>query len=554
MQIVLAPVQTDPAVTGVERRVRLRQRLGRPACAPKPSGALGWLPLVAAGVLVAQLTFLVIWSLVEWNRFDLSYDFFVYFRSWHAFWAHSLDPFNRVADRLNLANNATLIVWPLAVLTRLFPHGIVLLLVQDLALVAAETVALSWMAEALVGGGLASSNPRLARSLFGLGIVLLVFNPWIYWSNAYDFHIEVIAVLFVLLATRELVRKRWLRMGLWVALTLSCGFVAATYVVGLALSALVMGGGRRVAGLVLLSGGALLVLLGALDTHLSGGFAAQFVSSYGFLAGPGVGVGGVGAADIARVVAGALAHPGRVLATLWSNRLAILANLAPSGLIGIALPCLLGIGVVGLATTELNRYTAFVAPGFQSLVIYVLVPLGTVLVLARLALRSRRGMELTWLLALLLGLDTLAWAFSALPPLPSRLLPVPRSTAAVLRRLDARIPPGADVFASFGIVGRFGDRRWVDPMAYPGPRPVHGRAVWFVVVPSRGSAAETAPAGLATVSELGGPLHAQLVVSGAGVWAFRWTPPRGVHSVTIPGVPSAAPAKGAAAANPGGGV
>lgn len=512
----------------------------------KPPGVLTWPKRIAAGIVVVQLAFLVAWSIVEWNRFSLTYDFFVYFRSFHAFWVNGLNPFNLAVDHLSLANNGTVIVWPLAVLTSVYPHGIDLLVIQDLAIVAAEVVALRWMAEALEGSGLALSQPRLTRSLFGLGLVLLVADPWIYWASSDDFHIEAIAVLFALLATRELMRRRWGRMALWVILTLSCGYVAGTYVVGIAITALIVGGGRRLVGLGLLAGGALLVLVAVLDQHLSGGFTAQLAGEYGYLAGGGAGVAGVGS-----LVGGALSHPERIANIVWSRRLELMANLAPAGLLGIVSPWVLGVGIVALFPTLLNHYVQFVEPSFQSLTIYIFVPVGTVLVLVFLARRARRGLAVAWAMTVLLALETIGWAVIWLPRLPGAWLQVAPNSATVLARVDAQMPIDAQVVASQGIVGRFGDRRSVDAIFGPGAEPVGKGPVWFVIAPQSGIENETSAAASADVAYLADDLHAQLMDSGAGVWAFRWNPPAGVRSVDLPGATGRIPAWTLAPGNAG---
>ena len=57
--------------------------------------------------------------------------------------SETLEPY---VDHLVLANNATAIMWPLAVATRIYPHGVVLLWIQDLAIVAAELVVVTSIA------------------------------------------------------------------------------------------------------------------------------------------------------------------------------------------------------------------------------------------------------------------------------------------------------------------------------------------------------------------------------------------------------------------------
>jgi hypothetical protein len=50
------------------------------------------------------------------------------------------------------------------------------------------------------------------------------------------------------------------------------------------------------------------------------------------------------------------------------------------------------------------------------------------------------------------------------------------------------------------------------------------------------------------VGELAGPMHATLVTHADGVWAFRWNPPPGVDTITVPGNSSPLPAWAAAGA------
>ena len=108
-------------------------------------------------------------------------------------------------------------------------------------------------------------------------------------------------------------------------------------------------------------------------------------------------------------------------------------------------------------------------------------------------------------------------------------------TAAALARVKARIPASAEVIAS---AGSDWDIRWPGPRAKlcrtPGTRPVQGET-WFVITPSQGIEIQSTGSATALIRELAGPLHATLVTDTHGVWAFRWRPPPGVHTITVPG-------------------
>ena len=110
------------------------------------------------------------------------------------------------------------------------------------------------------------------------------------------------------------------------------------------------------------------------------------LQAYAYLAAPG----SAGALSLPVLAKGLATHPATVAAKLWSKRIDLWANLAPSGLLGLAyLPLLPLIAVVILAN-DLFRGFLFSEPLFQSLPIYVLLPAGTVAVLAWVTARRRR--------------------------------------------------------------------------------------------------------------------------------------------------------------------
>ena len=69
-------------------------------------------------------------------------------------------------------------IWPLAPFYWIWPHDVVLLWLQDLGIVVAEAVAFTWICE------LANRycQGRRAVLLAGIGLVLLLANPWTWWG------------------------------------------------------------------------------------------------------------------------------------------------------------------------------------------------------------------------------------------------------------------------------------------------------------------------------------------------------------------------------------
>jgi hypothetical protein len=105
--------------------------------------------------------------------------------------------------------------------------------------------------------------------------------------------------------------------------------------------------------------------------------------------------------------------------------------------------------------------------------------------------------------------------------------------AATLASIEARIPASAEVIASQGVVGRFSGRTLVRPLFGPGALAVAGET-WFVITPMAGIETLSTASTTALAGELAGPLHASLVAHVNGVWVFRWHPPPGVHTITVP--------------------
>ena len=493
-----------------------------PAAPPGPGRSLRRFRQIGCLVLGAKLAAFAAWSALLYNRFALTPDFAQYQQAWYLIAHGHLNPYDTVGNFTFWQNHAEFIMWPIALLYWLFPSGVALLWLQDIGVIGAELVAFLWICQLCWPG---AATPRASKALAGAGLVLLAINPWSWWSVSFDFHAECLAVLFVALLAWDLANGRR-RAWLWVLPLLACGDVAGTYVFGLGAGLLLAGHGRaaRLRGAALAALGVAAVLfISAIHGNQGSGHGLR---AYDYLAAPGY----AGALTLPALAKGLVTHPATVAAKLWSKRIDLWANLAPSGLLGLAYLPLLPLLAVVIVANNLFRGFLFSEPLFQSLPIYVLLPAGTVAVLAWLTARRR------WLGLLLAGLvvaQAAGWAAVWAPRTPAQWLRVPPATAATLASLQARIPASAAVFASQGVVGRFATRLDVRPLN--GNLPIQPGQNWFIFVPWSGIETEQTDGAMVFAGQLAGPMHATLVTDANGVWAFRWTSPAGVHRLHVPG-------------------
>ncbi len=335
------------------------------------SAAFIWVRRIGYGVLGLQFVGLALFSLVIYRRFSLTWDYAVYHQAWYLIAHGDLNPFSTTLGFPFWRNNGEFLMWPLALVGVPFGNGIVLLWIQDAVTVGAAAVALAWVCDVVRRPTWNQQFPPwLAVST---ALVLLVANPWVYWAVAFDFHMEPLAALFIVLAARDLERRRFKRAAVWVVLTLLCGDLAAALVAGLGLGALVAGRRWRRAGLVLIVTGAawvgVLSVLGMKGGNLSG--------AYGYLAAQGTVV--PSHVSLPSLVTGILLHPLRVVHALWEKRLNLVSNLAPSGLLGIFSPWAFGVAAVLLLANNLIAGFNFSGASFQYLPMYALLVVGTVI-------------------------------------------------------------------------------------------------------------------------------------------------------------------------------
>jgi hypothetical protein len=149
-----------------------------------------------------QLLFLLANSLRIYHRFALTQDFASYYQAWFLIVHGHFSPYDSIFGMPFLKSHFELLLWPLSLIYWLYPHGVTLLWLQDLAMVGAEIVALLWALDAMDRHPDLGLPPRVVASA-GM-VALLVLNPWFYRSAAFDFHLEAFATLFAVLAARNM--------------------------------------------------------------------------------------------------------------------------------------------------------------------------------------------------------------------------------------------------------------------------------------------------------------------------------------------------------------
>ena len=471
-------------------------------------------------LLTLQLALLIAWSVVEANRHVQAGDFVGFYRAWYLISHGTFNPSGWWSGQ------AVFIIWPLAIFGLIWPHPVTLLVIQDLAIVGAETVAFYWITDILRAR---REAPFVVLS--SLALVLFVADPWIYSTASWDFHSEPVGVLFAVLAARDFYRGRS-RAWIWSAITLLCGMVPITYVVGIGLS-LLISSKRRLAGLILVFVAAawflILVKLGAGNT-LPGtpvGYPSRTPNPVTIISGG--------------QVAGVFHEVITAIRNMHRDWLDVYANISPAGVIGVLATPVIGITAVTLGENSAFTYIGPITPSFQNLPIYIFAPIGTILILAWLYRRKAR--LVAHALIVLMATNAIFWGAVWIPQIPTTWLRVSPAQANALSRVIARIPERDAVVASQGIVGSFAGRDHVGTLySWPPLRvALHPPATWFVIAPYAGIETETVTQSMGIIHSLASDPLVKFISEDDGIWVFRAqvSPTARAPSVLFPKTPHA---------------
>ncbi|MGH2843845.1 MAG: hypothetical protein ACRDKL_09705, partial [Solirubrobacteraceae bacterium] len=210
----------------------------------------------------------------------------------------------------------------------------------------------------------------------------------------------------------------------------------------------------------------------------------------------------------------------------------VLSNLAPSGFIGaFTAPSFAVVATaVGTGATSGAGGSLLIAPSYQNLVIYMFVPVGTMIALRWLSRRFPRRVSSYAIMFVLVS--TVLWTVVWLPRLPVRWLNQSPPEVSALQLAQRLVPKRADLVISGGVSGVFGDRAHIDPLTLPTISSVvpYGRHVWFLITPYVGTEFTAVWTSASIIQSLARSPHAKLVFERDGVWLFRWTRAAGAHA------------------------
>jgi len=490
------------------------------------------------GLIGLQLVALSAWSSFQAGRFALTMDFA---GAEQAVWliAHGdLNPYSTVFAHAYIADHGALIFWPLAILHLAWPHPVTLLWAQDAAMVGAEVIAFLWACEIVAAKSSSLATATAWPLIAGSAAVMLVADPWVVWASSADIHTEPFAALFAVGAARSIHRGKPLRSVLaWLLLGLASGNVGASYLGAVGLSFVLSGRRFLRAGLTAaVTGFGWMVVLGAAGVNLGGSLAR-----YSYVV-TGSTVNLVPALTAGTLATSALAHPGRVLVQLVSNRMNLWATLSPVGMLGALWLPSLGPAALVLAEGGLTGNRGFAMPGFQNLAAAPLVAVGTVVGLAGLARRGRTGRRWATLATVALIANSLAWFAIWIPKTEQTWVRVSPAAGDALRHVASLIRPTDSVAVEQGVAGPFADHSNV--VALPSPtidvrRP--GNRLWVILAPKVGIEIASSTAIYSDIRELRRSPQARLMVDASGVWAFLVSPSDPSGRFTLSPDPSSAP-------------
>jgi Predicted membrane protein (DUF2079) len=481
-------------------------------------------------------------SVYQYSRFGLGVDFTTSNQAAFLIAHGHLDPYVTTHRYPYLDDHFGLLLYPIALLYLVYPHGILLLWLQDLAGVGAEAVTLLWVIDIVrrrmgssdTGAGV--QDPKRAPSRFVApaivigALVLLLGNPWFYTASLFDFHLNAFAALLLLLCARDAWNGRIGRAAIFGAVLLLSGDTGGLYLFGLGLSMLLGAPGRRRYGVFAMAVGTVWVVvaheLGVNHSHVLVGSYTYLVTGSQLVA---------GSVTLTTVLKALVEHPHRWIQMIWGRKRILYEVLVPTGVVGVVSPWAIGADVMVYYLQAIAYPLTFLVNGFNMIAGIMVVLVGSAMVMAALAVSGRRAVRV---LALLLGagmlVQSVVFAAVKIPETYAYFFQVSPSQAAVLSRGLAATPPDAEVIASWGVMGRFSNRQWDYPL-YQGVEadPVRAQTVIFVLTTA--GLEDDPPATVTAITTyVRTGLRATTIADSDGVAIFEWHPPGGTTQVSIP--------------------
>lgn len=506
-------------------RTALGARLGHRDT--NPGGSDRRLIGIGAVLFSCQFVALGVLSILRYQHFALAEDYGIYAQAMHEIAHGHFDPYTTVYGYSFWQNNFEWYIWPLGLLSRVIPAPILLLGLQDGCLALTGWLALLWWRQTLTErGDRLGTNTAIVVAGLGVLIVPLV-SPLIYATAAFDFHSEAIAAPLVAAVGYDLWGRRTRRCWIWVVLLISTSGVAGTYLVAVALAAVLAGRSRPTALSLVFIGAGWLALASAI-----GGVRPGVVDGYTYLSAGGQ------TTSITGIVGGLIAHPVAPLRTIGGRWRDLARITASSGVLGALWPPALMTDLAVVIPPALNVSPVFVSSQAAFQVIPILGPMVAGIGVTGIVLVRRLGKRAA--LAASIGIT----AFAVVCPIAAAVTApsgvdswttVPASTAHTLARLSADIPQDTEVVAASGISGRLSTRPFSFILSESSVVfPVCAPEVLVVLTDAGPEGGFTPPAMVETAREiLAAQLHAALLISSHGVWVYRLRPGRETAAVDL---------------------
>lgn len=425
-------------------------------------------PVIVVAILVAtiialQLVVGAVFEFRSYASYSLSYDSSLYFQASFLVAHQQLDPYLSVAGFHMLGNHGEFILWILGVLG-MFNNIYLLLLEQVIAISLCELIVFLIVVEKLKNREL-----KISREFFGLlAVVLIIFNPWVIWSEAGDFHLEPTFCFLLLSFYYLIVKDSSVSYVAFFGILLS-GNVAILWFLALVIGLLVTKGIPRKKWLLgylflaILWWFLILVIIGDKSETISQGYSYLAINKH---------------PSTLSILEGLILRPNLLLKNIIGFSEDLYANLFSASFVGVLSPIglitTLVLSVINLGSTY--RHGVFAQPGFAWLLMYTVVPIETVVILARLRFKE--------LAVSLLGIIFFVVGFfaSVIPTLPSYFTTVNAKTAKVLNSVRLKQPIRV---ISQGVSGRFSDYKAVFLLRKPTTFNLNAPSE-FLVVPYSG--------------------------------------------------------------------
>jgi hypothetical protein len=483
-------------------------------------------------VLGSQLVLLLIASTIQYDRFGLDSDFSLFNQAAYLISHGDLLPTTLGTPYLD--DHFGLLIYPITLVYLVYPHGVLLLWLQDIAGVAAEVAVLRWVYFILSRrlGDAGESRDRLAAAgVLCVVTLLMLLNPWFYTACLFEFHLLAFAALFLVCVLSNAWRGRLGWASFWAGALLLTGDTGGLYLAGAGFSIAIASPTfrRRIAGVAAMCVGFIwLFFVTAVAVK-----ANTVVQNYTWLV-----TGGQGIREnitLWKVLKAIVLHPHRQLQMIWGKRVYVYKVLIPTGVIGLFSPWMWGTDVITFYAMTLAFSLTFLVDGFNLLAGFFVGAAGTAMVLSFLISKQRAWINagVALLLVIMLG-QSIALAVTELPGIPSYWYRVSPTQAVVLGEVLNETPENSEVIASGGVMGRFSGRDAIygfdhSQTTFKVLRPV----VIFVFAPHAGIETLKASEIEDAIGYTGTTLHAEVLVNRDGVYAFLWHPAPNVYSVNL---------------------